>query len=79
MKDVYSSDFKKQFLEMQKGDAVQVCEIKEDYPDNGYTLTYYVFIDGMEYDPEFSEQELKFSIFAFQNFYDKDTTDEFPV
>lgn len=79
MKDVYSSDFKKQFLEMQKGDAVQVCEIKEDYPEDGYTLTYYIFIDRIDYDVEFNEQELTFDIFAFQDFYEKDTTDELPV
>ena len=79
MQDVYSSDFKKQFLEMQKGDAVQVCEIKEDYPEDGYTLTYYIFIDRIGYDVEFNEQELTFDIFAFQDFYEKDTTDELPV
>ena len=63
---------------MQKSDSVQVCEIKEENPENGYTLTYYIFIEGMKYDPEFNEQELTFDIFAFQDF---DTTDpdELPV
>ena len=64
---------------MQKGDAVQVCEIKEDYPEDGYTLTYYIFIDRMDYDVEFNEQELTFDIFAFQDFYEKGITDELPV
>lgn len=79
MKDVYSSDFKKQFLKLNKENEVQVCEIKEDYPEDGYTLTYYIFIDRMDYDVEFNEQELTLDIFAFQDFYKKDTTDEFPV
>ena len=79
MKDVYSSEFKKQFLKLKKENAVQVCEIKEECPENGYTLTYYIFIEGMKYDAEFNEQELTLDIFAFQDFYEKDTTDEFPV
>lgn len=79
MKDTYGGNFKEQFLNMQKQDAVQVCEIKENYPDNGYTFTYYVFIEGMEYDVEFNEQDLKFSIFAFQDFDSADDTDELPV
>ena len=79
MKDVYSSEFKNQFLKLKKENAVQVCEIKEEYPKNGYTLTYYIFIEKMEYDAEFNEQELTLDIFAFQDFYEKDTTDEFPV
>ena len=77
MKDVYSSEFKNQFLKLKKENAVQVCEIKEEYPKNGYT--YYIFIEGMKYDAEFNEQELTLDIFAFQDFYEKDTTDEFPV
>ena len=79
MKDVYSSEFKNQFLKLKKENAVQVCEIKEECPENGYTLTYYIFIEGMKYDAEFNEQELTLDIFAFQDFYEKDTTDEFPV
>lgn len=79
MKDVYSSDFEKQFLKLKKENEVQVCEIKEDYPEDGYTLTYYIFIDRMDYDVEFNEQELTLDIFAFQDFYKKGTTDEFPV
>ena len=79
MKDVYSSEFKEQFLKLKKENAVQVCEIKEECPENGYTLTYYIFIEGMKYDAEFNEQELTFDIFAFQDFYEKDTTDELPV
>ena len=78
MNDKYSGDFKEQLLKLKKEDAVQVCEIKEDYPKDGYTLTYYIFIEKMEYGAEFNEQELTFDIFAFQDF---DTTDpdEFPV
>lgn len=72
MKDKYSGDFKEQLLKLKKENAVQVCEIKEEYPKNGYTLTYYIFIEGMKYDAEFNEQELTFDIFAFQDF---DTTD----
>lgn len=79
MKDVYSSEFKKQILKLKKENGVQVCEIKEDYPEDGHTLTYYIFIEKMEYNVEFNEQELTFDIFAFQDFYDKDTTDELPV
>lgn len=79
MKDVYSSEFKKQFLKLKKENGVQVCEIKEENPENGYTLTYYIFIEKMEYDVEFNEQELTFDIFAFQDFYKKDTTDELPI
>ena len=79
MKDVYSSEFKKQFLQMQKCDAVQVCEIKEDYPDDGYTLTYYVFLQSMEYDEEFDDQDLNLDIFAFQDFDTSDDTDEMPI
>ena len=79
MKDNYSGDFKEQLLKLKKENAVQVCEIKEDYPEDGYTLTYYIFIDRMNYDVEFNEQELTLDIFAFQDFYEKDTTDEFPV
>ena len=79
MKDNYSGDFKEQLLKLKKENAVQVCEIKEECPENGYTLTYYIFIEGMKYDAEFKEQELTFDIFAFQDFYEKDTTDEFPV
>ena len=72
MKDKYRGDFKEQLLKLKKENAVQVCEIKEEYPKNGYTLTYYIFIEGMKYDAEFNEQELTFDIFAFQDF---DTTD----
>ena len=72
MKDKYSGDFKEQLLKLKKENAVQVCEIKEEYPKNGYTLTYYIFIEKMAYDAEFNEQELTFDIFAFQDF---DTTD----
>ena len=79
MKDNYSGDFKEQLLKLKKENAVQVCEIKEDYPEDGYTLTYYIFIDRMNYDVEFNEQELTLDIFAFQDFYEKDTTNEFPV
>ena len=79
MNDKYSGDFKEQLLKLKKENAVQVCEIKEENPENGYTLTYYIFIEKMEYDTEFNEQELTFDIFAFQDFYEKDTTDELPV
>lgn len=79
MEDKYSGDFKEQLLKLKKENGVQVCEIKEDYPENGYTLTYYIFIEKMEYDVEFNEQELTLDIFAFQDFYEKGTTDEFPV
>ena len=82
MKDVYSSEFKKQFLKMQKQqNAIQVCEIKEDFPEDGYTLTYFVFVASIQYDAEYDEQDLIFNIFAFQDFYKKDTTDpdELPV
>lgn len=75
----YSGDFKEQLLKLKKENGVQVCEIKEENPENGYTLTYYIFIEKMAYDAEFNEQELTFDIFAFQDFYKKDTTDEFPV
>ena len=77
--DKYSGDFKEQLLKLKKENAVQVCEIKEECPENGYTLTYYIFIEGMKYDAEFNEQELTLDIFAFQDFYEKDTTDELPV
>ena len=80
MQDVYSSEFKNQFLKMQKQqNAIQVCEIKEDFPEDGYTLTYFVFIMSMQYESECDEQDLIFNIFAFQDFYKKDTTDELPV
>lgn len=79
MKAEYSGDFKEQLLKLKKENGVQVCEIKEENPENGYTLTYYIFIEKMAYDAEFNEQELTFDIFAFQDFYKKDTTDEFPV
>ena len=82
MKDVYSSEFKKEFLKMQKQqNAIQVCEIKEDFPEDGYTLTYFVFVASIQYDAECDEQDLIFNIFAFQDFYKKDTTDpdELPV
>ena len=79
MKDVYSSEFKEQFLKLKKENAVQVCEIKEECPENGYTLTYYIFIEGMKYDAEFNEQELTLDIFAFQDFDTTDDTDELPV
>lgn len=76
--DKYDDDFTDQFLKLQKSNSVQVCEIKEENPENGYTLTYYIFIEGMKYDAEFNEQELTFDIFAFQDF---DTTDpdELPI
>ena len=82
MQDLYSSEFKKEFLKMQKQqNAIQVCEIKEDFPEDGYTLTYFVFLASIQYDAEYDEQDLIFNIFAFQDFYKKDTTDpdEFPV
>lgn len=80
IKDVYSSEFKNQFLKIQKQqNAIQVCEIKEDYPKDGYTLTYFVFVASIQYDAEYDEQDLIFNIFAFQDFYKKDTTDELPV
>ena len=79
MKDVYSSEFKKQFLKLKKENAVQVCEIKEKDPENGYTLTYYIFIEKMAYDAEFNEQELTFDIFAFQDFDTKDDPDDLPI
>ena len=78
MKDNYSGDFKEQLLKLKKENAVQVCEIKEEYPKNGYTLTYYIFIEKMEYDAEFNEQELTFDIFAFQDFDTKDP-DDLPI
>ena len=76
---MYSSEFKEQFLKLKKENAVQVCEIKEECPENGYTLTYYIFIEGMKYDAEFNEQELTLDIFAFQDFDTTDDTDELPV
>ena len=79
MKDNYSGDFKEQLLKLKKENAVQVCEIKEDYPEDGYTLTYYIFIDRMNYDVEFNEQELTLDIFAFQDFDTKDDPDELPI
>lgn len=79
MQDTYGGEFKKQFLKMQKQDAVQVCEIKEEYPEDGYTLTYFVLVTGMQYDVEYDEQDLTFNIFAFQDFHDIDNTDELPV
>lgn len=79
IKDKYRGDFKEQLLKLKKENGVQVCEIKEDYPEDGYTLTYYIFIDRIDYDVEFNEQNLTFDIFAFQDFYEKDTTDELPV
>lgn len=73
IKDVYSSEFKKEFLKMQKQqNAIQVCEIKEECPENGYTLTYFVYVASIQYDAEYDEQDLIFNIFAFQDF---DTTD----
>ena len=78
IKDKYSGDFKDQLLKLKKENAVQVCEIKEEYPKNGYTLTYYIFIEKMEYDAEFNEQELTFDIFAFQDFDTKDP-DDLPI
>ena len=78
MKDRYRGDFKEQLLKLKKENAVQVCEIKEEYPKNGYILTYYIFIEGMEYDAEFNEQELTFDIFAFQDFDTKDP-DDLPI
>ena len=78
IKDKYSGDFKEQLLKLKKENAVQVCEIKEEYPKNGYTLTYYIFIEGMKYDVEFNEQELTFDIFAFQDFDTKDP-DDLPI
>ena len=78
MKDKYSGDFKEQLLKLKKENAVQVCEIKEDYPKDGYTLTYYIFIEKMAYDVEFNEQELTFDIFAFQDFDTKDP-DDLPI
>lgn len=79
IKDEYGRAFKEQLLKLKRENGVQVCEIKEDYPEDGYTLTYFIFIEKMEYDVEFNEQELSFDIFAFQDFYDKDTTDDLPV
>ena len=67
---------------MQKQqNAIQVCEIKEDFPEDGYTLTYFVFVASIQYDAEYDEQDLIFNIFAFQDFYKKDTTDpdELPI
>ena len=65
---------------MQKQlNEIQVCEIKEDCPEDGYTLTYFVFVAIAQYDSEYDEQDLIFNIFAFQDFYEKDTTDELPV
>ena len=78
MKDKYSGDFKEQLLKLKKENGVQVCEIKEDYPKDGYTLTYYIFIEKMEYCAEFNEQELTFDIFAFQDFDTKDP-DDLPI
>lgn len=79
MKDVYSSEFKKEFLKMQKQqNAIQVCEIKEDFPEDGYTLTYFVFVASIQYDAEYDEQDLIFNIFAFQDFDTKDS-DDLPI
>ncbi|MEE1239889.1 MAG: hypothetical protein UHO61_08200 [Acutalibacteraceae bacterium] len=77
--DKYSGDFKEQLLKLKKENGAQVCEIKEENPENGYTLTYYIFIEKMKYDVEFNQQELTFDIFAFEDFDKKDTTDELPV
>lgn len=79
MQDTYGGEFKKQFLKMQKQDAVQVCEIKEEYPEDGYTLTYFVLVTGMQYDVEYDEQDFTFNIFAFQDFKTTDDPDELPV
>ena len=79
MKDKYSGDFKEQLLKLKKENAVQVCDIKEENPENGYTLTYYIFIEDMKYDAEFNEQELTFDIFAFQDFDTTDDPDDLPI
>ena len=80
MQDVYSGEFKNQFLKMQKQqNAIQVCEIKEDFPEDGYTLTYFVFVASIQYDAEYDEQDLILNIFAFQDFNTLDNTDELPV
>lgn len=74
MKDIYSSEFKNQFLKMQRQlNEIQVCEIKEDFPEDGYTLTYFVFVAIAQYESEYDQQDFIFNIFAFQDF---DTTDE---
>lgn len=79
IKDVYSSEFKKEFLKIQKQqNAIQVCEIKEDYPKDGYTLTYFVFVASIQYDAVYDEQDLIFNIFAFQDFDTKDP-DDLPI
>ena len=58
-------------------------EIKEFFMQMEYALAVmfdqYDVIEKMEYDVEFNEQELTLDIFAFQDFYEKGTTDEFPV
>lgn len=82
MKDVYGSEFKNQFLKMQKQlNEMQVCEIKEDFPEDGYTLTYFVFVAIAQYESEYDQQDFIFNIFAFQDFYKKDTTnpDDLPI
>lgn len=79
MEDRYGDDFTDQFMAAQKQNKAQVCEIKEEHPDDGYTLTYYVFLKNMEYDAEFDEQNLIFDIFAFQDFDNSDDTDEMPI
>lgn len=79
MKDTYGGNFKEQFLNMQKQNDVQVCQIKEEYPEDGYTLTYFIYINGMNYDAEFNEHEYILDIFAFQDFNISDSTDDLPV
>ena len=78
MKDKYRGDFKEQLLKFKKENGTQVCEKKEDYPKDGYTLTYYIFIEKIKYDVEFNQQELTFDIFAFEDFDTKDP-DDLPI
>lgn len=79
MKKLYSGDFKKQYLNMQKRDSAQVCEIKERYEKEGYTITYFIFIEGTGYDEEFNEEYLKLNIFAFQDFDTTEYPDDLPI
>lgn len=78
MEYIYANDFKKQFLKMKKEDGVQVCEVKERYEEEGYTITYLIFIKNMGYDEEFNEQYLELEIFAFQDFHNIDTPADLP-
>lgn len=79
MDDIYGGDFTDKFLKAKTKNGIQICEIKEEHPDDGYALTYYVFVQSMEYDEEFNEQDFNFDIYAFQDFHNTDNTDDMPV